>query len=67
MELKIINEIKELKKNQATKLSKFFASLSAAARKILLPKVVAALFGESSYEIDIMRYAGMYIMPNLVH
>ncbi len=49
-----------MKKEQAQRLGKFFANMNASGRKLLLPRVTAALFGETTYEIEIMRHAQMY-------
>ena len=57
---KILFSIQSLKKDQSKKLSKYFSNLSSETRKLLLPKVVAALFGESSYEIDIIKHGQIY-------
>ncbi len=57
-------EIQVLKKDQSQKLGKFFSNISVTARKMLLPRVTAALFGESSYEIEMIKYAQIYKSAN---
>ncbi len=53
-------ELETLKKEETQKLGKFFASISMAARKMVLPRVTAALFGESAYEIEILKHVQQY-------
>ena len=50
-------ELQRFKKDQAQKLGKFFSNIPLSSRKQLLPKITAALFGETSYEIEIIKHA----------
>eukprot|EP00831_Metopus_contortus_P044134 TRINITY_DN35402_c0_g1_i1.p1 TRINITY_DN35402_c0_g1~~TRINITY_DN35402_c0_g1_i1.p1 ORF type:complete len:246 (+),score=23.77 TRINITY_DN35402_c0_g1_i1:56-739(+) len=52
-----INEEKMLKKQYAAKLGKYFINIPVSKRKQILPIIVSALFGESSFELDIMKSA----------
>ena len=52
------------KKEHAQKLGKCFYSMPLATQKYMLPKVTACLFGETSYEIEIMKQAQFYAATN---
>ncbi len=52
--------LQQVKREQAQRLGKYFANLSLETRKNLLPRITAALFGESSYEIEIIKQAQIY-------
>jgi len=55
-----LHELQSLKDEQVKRLGKYFGSMPLTLRKTLLPKVVAALFGESAYEIEILKQAQLF-------
>ncbi len=60
------SDIELLKKEYAQKLGQFFARIPPSLRKALLPRVCAALFGESTYELDIVKHAQQYKFSDAV-
>jgi mRNA deadenylase 3'-5' endonuclease subunit Ccr4 len=48
-------ELKELKKQEMKRILKVFSTVPPSSRKILLPKIIPALFGENLYEIEITK------------
>jgi len=57
-------EIENLKREETQKLGKLFASIPLSTRKMLLPRVTAAVFGESSYEIEVIKHVQQYRASN---
>jgi len=53
-------EIQLLKTNLAKSLGKYFAEMPVGVQKPFMHKIVAAIFGESSYEVAIQKQANIH-------
>ena len=54
------HQLQLLKRDFIVKLGKYFSTLPLATRKSLISKISAALFGESSYELELNKQAQQY-------
>ena len=50
-------QLKLLKQEEIQYIAKAFGSIAPSSRKVLLPKVAVALFGESIYTVEIIKCA----------
>jgi len=60
-------EIDTLKKEFAAKLGRTLAKIPQMAKKTIMAKISAALFGESAYEIEISKHAQAAMQQNLLN